>query len=286
MTIGKIAIITDSTNNLPEEFISQYQIKVVPLTLIIGAQTYLDGVDMRPEDFYKRLTSEKKHPTTSQPAPGDFLKAYQAAKEDGAEQIIVITISSAMSGTMESAKMAAVNFNIPVTIIDSKSNTMGLGWQVLACARAIETGATVEEIVAIVDNVRQHLHLHVLLDTLEFLFKGGRIAGAAKLVNNVLKIKPQIRVNHATGSVEPVEISRTRVKAINALYSTFKKKLDITKPLRIAILHNDALEEAKALAARIIAELKPIELIITLTSPVLGVHTGPQAIALAGYYEE
>lgn len=285
MTSGKIAIITDSTNNLPEEFISQYQIKVVPLTLVIGTQSYLDGVDMRPEDFYKRLTSEKNHPTTSQPAPGDFLNVYQAAKEDGAEQILVITISSAMSGTMESAKMAAKNIDIPVTIIDSKSNTMGLGWQVLACARARETGATVEEIVAIVDDVREHLHLHVLLDTLEFLFKGGRIAGAAKLVNNVLKIKPQIRVNHATGSVEPVEISRTRAKAIDALYSTFKKKLDLTKPLRIAILHNDALDDARALADRVIAELKPIELIIALTSPVLGVHTGPQAIALAGYSE-
>lgn len=285
MTNEKIAIITDSTNNLPADIISQYHIKVVPLTLVIGNETYLDGIEMRPEVFYKRLTSEKVHPTTSQPGPGDFFKAYQAAKEEGAEEIIVLTISSAMSGTIESARMAAKKFEIPVTIIDSKSNTMGLGWQVLACARARETGASVSEIVAIVDNVREHLHLHVLLDTLEYLFKGGRIAGAAKLVNNVLKIKPQIRVNHATGSVEPVDISRTRAKALESLYSAFSKKLDLARPLRIAILHNDALEEAKALAEKVAAELKPVELIIQLTSPVLGVHTGPQAIGLAGYYE-
>jgi len=157
---------------------------------------------------------------------------------------------------------------------------------VLACARARETGASVNEMVTIVDNVRENLHLHVLLDTLEFLFKGGRIAGAAKLVNNVLKIKPQIRVNHVTGSVEAVDISRTRAKAIESLYSTFIKKLDLTKPLRIAILHNDAIEDAKALAEKIISELKPIELIIALTSPVLGVHTGPNAIALSGYSEK
>jgi DegV family protein with EDD domain len=285
MTTAKIAIITDSTNNLPEEIISQYQIKVVPLTLVMGNQTYLDGVEMLAEDFYKRLSSEKTHPTTSQPAPGDFLKAYVAAKEEGAEQIIVLTISSAMSGTIESARMAAKNMDIPVTIVDSKSNTMGLGWQVLACARARETGANVSEIVTILDNIREHLHLHVLLDTLEYLFKGGRIAGAAKLVNNVLKIKPQIRVNHATGAVEPVDISRTRAKAIEGLYAAFIKKLDLSKPLRIAILHNDALEDAKALAEKVMAELKPVELIIALTSPVLGVHTGPQAIALAGYFE-
>ncbi|HCS38968.1 MAG TPA: hypothetical protein DIW44_05210 [Anaerolineaceae bacterium] len=285
MTIGKIAIITDSTNNLPPEFISQYQIKVVPLTIVIDQQSYLDGVDLRPEDFYKRLIVEKIHPTTSQPAPGDFLNAYQNAKDEGAEQIIVLTISSAMSGTMESAKMAAKNIDIPVTIIDSKSNTMGLGWQVLACARARDAGSKVNEIVSIVDNVREHLHLHVLLDTLEYLFKGGRMAGAAKWVNNVLKIKPQIRVNHATGSVEAVDVSRTRAKAIDTLYSTFVKKLDITKPLRIAILHNDSIEDAKALAEKVVAELKPIELIIAITSPVLGVHTGPQAIAMAGYSE-
>jgi DegV family protein with EDD domain len=286
MTIEKIAIITDSTNNLPAEFISQYQIKVVPLTIVIGSQSYLDGVDIHPKEFYQRLIVEKNHPTTSQPAPGDFLAAYQNAKDEGAEQIVVITISSAMSGTMESARMAAKNIDIPVTIIDSKSNTMGLGWQVLACARARETGASVNEMVTIVDNVRENLHLHVLLDTLEFLFKGGRIAGAAKLVNNVLKIKPQIRVNHVTGSVEAVDISRTRAKAIESLYSTFIKKLDLTKPLRIAILHNDALDDAKALAEKVVAELKPIELIIELTSPVLGVHTGPNAIALSGYSEK
>lgn len=285
MTAGKIAIITDSTNNLPAEFIAQYEITVVPLTLVIDGQSYLDGVDIQAEDFYKRLSSEKIHPTTSQPAPGDFLNAYLAAKADGAEQIVVLTISSAMSGTIESARMAAKNIDIPVTIIDSKSNTMGLGWQVLACARARETGLDVNAIVAAVDTVREHLHLHVMLDTLEYLFKGGRIAGAAKLVNNVLKIKPQIRVNHATGSVEPIDISRTRAKAIESLYSAFIKKLDLTKPLRIAILHNDALEEVKLLAEKIIAELKPIELIIAITSPVLGVHTGPQAIALAGYSE-
>ncbi|EKD89146.1 MAG: EDD protein [uncultured bacterium] len=139
--------------------------------------------------------------------------------------------------------------------------------------------------MSIVDNVREHLHLHVLLDTLEYLFKGGRMAGAAKWVNNVLKIKPQIRVNHATGSVEAVDVSRTRAKAIDTLYSTFVKKLDITKPLRIAILHNDSIEDAKALAEKVVAELKPIELIIAITSPVLGVHTGPQAIAMAGYSE-
>lgn len=281
----KISIITDSTNDLPKELIDQFGIRVVPLTIVWNGQAYLDGVDIRAEEFYKRLDIDPAHPTTSQPAPGDFLKAYQSARQAGAEEIIVITISSAMSGTFESARTAAANMDIPVHVIDSKSNSMSLGWQLLACARAREKGVGVAEILKIVDEVRSRLHYHIVLDTLVYLFKGGRIAGAAKLVNSVLKIKPQIRVNHNSGTVEPGDISRTRLKAIEALYTSFFKKVDITKPLRIAVLHNDALEEAKELAEKIQAEFNPVELIIGIVSPVLGVHTGPRAIALCGYNE-
>ncbi len=285
MVDKKIAIITDSTNDLPKELLDQYEIRVVPLTIVWNGKPYLDGVDIHAEEFYKRLIVDPSHPTTSQPAPGDFLKTFQSAKKAGAEEIIVITISSAMSGTFESARTAASNFDLPVHVVDSKSNSMSLGWQLLACARARENGADVSDILKAVEEVRSKLHYHIVLDTLVYLFKGGRIAGAAKLVNSVLKIKPQIRVNHNSGTVEPGDISRTRVKAIESLYSSFFKKLDVTKPLRIAVLHNDALDEAKELAEKIRAEFNPVELIIGIVSPVLGVHTGPRAIALCGYSE-
>jgi DegV family protein with EDD domain len=285
MVHKKIAIITDSTNDLPETLIKQYEILTVPLTIVWDGQQYLDGVDLKAVDFYNRLETEHTHPTTSQPAPGDFLKAFKIAKESGAEEIVVITISSAMSGTIESARTAAKNIDIPVHVVDSKSNSMSLGWQLLACARERELNGDISGMLAVVETVREKLHYHIVLDTLEYLFKGGRIAGAAKLLNNVLKIKPQIRVNHNTGTVEPGDISRTRVKAIESLYSSFFKKLDITKPLRIAVLHNNALEEANALAEKIRLEYHPIELIISIVSPVLGVHTGPHAIALCGYNE-
>lgn len=281
----KIAIITDSTNDLPGSLLEEYEISVVPLTIIWNGCQYLDGVDIQAEEFYQRLESDPNRPTTSQPTPGDFLKVYELAKQGGAEEIIVLTISSAMSGTIESARTAAVNFDIPVHIIDSRSNSMSLGWQVLACARARSTGADAKTMIYAAEEVRSRLHYHIVLDTLEYLFKGGRIAGAAKLLSGILKIKPQIRVNHTTGSVEAGDISRTRIKAIDALYSSFINKLDTSKPMRIAVLHNNALEEAKALATKIQAEFHPIELIIGIVSPVLGVHTGPGAIALCGYSE-
>ena len=281
----KIALITDSTNDLPQALRVQYAISVVPLTIVWGGQPYLDGVDLQAEDFYKRLAVDPDHPTTSQPSPGDFLKAFEKVKKEGAEGIVVITISSAMSGTMESARSAAQNFNIPVHIIDSRSNSMSLGWQLLACARAREAGADVSGIIAAAEAVRTQSHYHIVLDTMEYLFKGGRIAGAAKFLNGVLKVKPQIRVNHQSGLVEPIDISRTRARALESLYSGFFKKLDTSRPMRIAVLHNNAPEEAQALADKIIAEFKPVELIIGIVSPVLGVHTGPRAIALCGYSE-
>jgi len=118
---------------------------------------------------------------------------------------------------------------------------------------------------------------------LEYLVKGGRIAGAAKFIGNVLNIKPQIRVNHQSGSVEAGDVSRTRARALETLYSGFFKKVDVSQPLHIAVLHNAAYEDAQVLADRITAEHENVELIIGIVSPVLGAHTGPRAVALCGY---
>jgi DegV family protein with EDD domain len=281
----KIALITDSTNDLPQTLREQYKIAVVPLTIVWGGQQYLDGVDMRAKEFYERLKQDPVHPTTSQPTPGDFLTAYEAARSGGAEDIVVCTISGAMSGTIESARLAAQNFSSPVTILDSKSNSMSLGWQLLAMARAREQGAGVEEMKQAATAVRDRLHYHIVLDTLDYLIRGGRIGSAARMIGNMLKIKPQIRVNHQTGSVEPGDISTTRTKAIASLYSSFFKKMDTTKLMRIAVLHNGVEDDALELANKVRNDYNPIELVTGIVSPVLGVHTGPGAIALCGYSE-
>lgn len=281
----KIVIITDSTNDLPIEYRDRYDIRVVPLTIVWGKDQFLDGVEITADEFYTGLESSTSHPTTSQPAPRDFLIAYDKALAEGATEILVLTISGAMSGTIESARAAAEGYQIPVHILDSKSNSMSLGWEILAAARARENGADIDGMIKAVEEVRDNLHFHIVLDTLEYLVKGGRIAGAARFIGNVLNIKPQIRVNHHTGSVEAGEISRTRNRAIESLYTGFFKKLDLTKKIHIAVLHNAALQEAEALAAKIQEEYHPAELIIGIVSPVLGTHTGPRAIALCGYSE-
>ena len=251
MAFENIALITDSTNDLPHELREQYQITVVPLTIVWGDKQYLDGVDMPAQEFYERLKQDPVHPTTSQPTPGSFLAAYESARASGAKDIVVCTISSAMSGTIESARLAAQSFSMPVTIVDSKSNSMSLGWQVLAMARAREEGAGVDGMKQAAAAVRERLHYHIVLDTLDYLIRGGRIGSAARMIGNMLKIKPQIRVNHQTGSVEPGDISTTRKKAIESLYSSFFKKMDASKPMHIAVLHNGVEEDAQELTDRV-----------------------------------
>ena len=279
----KIALITDSTCDLPQELVDKYEVKVVPLTIVWGDEQYLDGVDLKAEDFYCRLDEDSTIPTTSQPTPQQMVKAYEDARDSGAEEILMVTISSAMSGTFESALKAAELVDIPVCVLDSRSNSMSLGWQVLAAARAREAGGGVEEMVKAADDARSSMVYIITLDTLDYLHKGGRIGGASHFIGNLLNLKPQISVDHQSGTVAGGRRSRTRKKALADLYEDFFNQLDLKKELRIAVLHNAAWEEAQELAQKIEAEFQPDEIILSIVSPILGVHTGPRAIAICGY---
>jgi DegV family protein with EDD domain len=282
---NRIALVTDSTCDIPPAWREEYEIAIVPLTIIFGDEQYLDGVDLSAEAFYDRLLAQQVYPGTSQPTPRAFLEAYQAAAANGAEQVLVITISGAMSGTIQSAKQAAETSPIPVAILDSKSNSMGLGWQVIAAARAREAGADLDGMVAAALKAQKRMAYYITLDTIEYLSKGGRIGGAAKFLNSVLKIRPMIYVNHESGTVGAALPSRTRKDAIEALYTQFFRHLRTDLPAHITVLHNAALEEAQALADRIRRDFSPREIFISIVSPVLGVHTGPRALALCGYNE-
>lgn len=279
----RTALITDSTCDLPETYLQEYGIKVVPLTIIWGEEQFLDGVDLAPEDFYQRLESEATIPTTSQPTPQQMLQVYEEAWKEGAEEILMITISSAMSGTYASACKAADLIEIPVQVLDSKANSMSLGWQVLAAARARGQGGDIHRMIQAANDARGSMVYIISLDTLEYLHKGGRIGGASHFIGNLLNLKPQISVDHQTGEVAGGRRSRTRKKALADLYQDFFSQMDHKKVLRIAVLHNAALEEAQELVSRIEKEIQPAEVILSIVSPVLGVHTGPRAIAICGY---
>lgn len=283
MTTHRIALITDSTSDIPEDIRQEHDIRVVPLYIIWGDEQLRDRVDIEVDAFYKRLPIDRNHPSTSQPSPGDFLKAYEDARDAGAEEIVVITISSALSGTFQSAKQAADMIDIPVHLHDSRSASMGLGWQVIAAAKARGHGHKAEDIIAIADRARRSMVFIVTLNTLDYLHKGGRINSAARFFGTMLNIKPQIYIDHETGLVEAGERTRTRKKSLENTYRSFFNQVNMGKKLHLSVLHNDALPEAQDIAFRIRKEFHVEDVFISTVSPVLGVHTGPQAIALCGY---
>jgi len=279
----KIAIITDSTSDIPDEWRKLFDITIIPLTIVWDEKQFLDGQDITPEAFYERLGKDPVHPTTSQPTPQSFLSAFQDAADKGYDEILVITISSAMSGTILSARQAAENSPIPVHIVDGKSNSMGLGWQVIAAARARDNGAELNTMLSIIEKVRTNLAYYISLDTMDYLVKGGRFGDAIKFLNSVIKVRPLILVNHESGTVGASIPARSRSGAIDGLFKQFFKNINTELPLHITVLHNAAYEEAKELADRVINTYHPKEIFISIVSPILGVHTGPRAIALCGY---
>ncbi len=283
MNHHRVALITDSTCDIPRALIERYEIIVVPMVLIWGDEMFRDRIDMAPKTFYQRLTEDAEYPTTAHPTPEGFLATYEEAIQAGAEEIVVIAISSEQSGAFHSASQAATMIDLPVQLYDSRSNTMGLGWQVLAAARAREDGADARAMIQAADGVRHHLAHYVFLDTMEYLHKGGRIGGATRLIGSLLDIKPLVYVDRDTGTVEAAGRVRSRKRGLEALYRRFFEDLDIQKRMHIAVMHGNAPEDAERIADRIKREYSPAELLVGITGPVLGVHTGPGAIALCGY---
>jgi DegV family protein with EDD domain len=280
-----ISIITDSTCDIPDTLIEEYGIVVVPLTIIWGDEQYKDRVDLQPEEFYKRLAVDPRRPTTAQAGIPDFQQAYEKAAAEGADEILCITISSAMSGTYNMAVSAAENMKTVVHVVDSKGPTMTLGWQVLEAARGRAAGLDVHAILARLETIRKRMVQLVAMDTLEYLQRGGRIGKAVKWVGVMMNVKPLVSINHVSGLVEPVSLARTQKALIETMYNKFYEMLQGRKNMHVAVLHGNALAKAEELAERIRKEYNPVELLVNITGPVLGVNTGPGALALCGYAE-
>jgi DegV family protein with EDD domain len=279
----RIAIVTDSTCDIPANWLKQYQINVVPMTIIFEDEQYLDGVQITAKDFYKRLANSPIRPTTSQPSPEVFVEVFKKAAEAGAEEIVTMVISSAMSGTYASAEQAGQQMDIPVYVHDSLNNSMGLGWQVMAAARARENGEDAVAMLVAAQKVRESMVYYISLDTIEYLAKGGRIGGAVAFANSVLKIKPLIYVRPDTGTVAPGIPARSRAAALEGLYREFFRHIDTNKRMHITVLHNAAEDEALAIEKQIKKEYTPEELFVSIVTPTLGAHTGPRTVALCGY---
>jgi DegV family protein with EDD domain len=276
----RVAVITDSTAYLPEEILNKYHITITPLSIIWEENTYRDGVDIQPGDFYKRLSSSKLMPTTSQVTIASMKNAFESLLEQGYD-VLGIFISSKFSGTVQSAQQAREM--IPgaegkIAIIDSLSTTMAMGWPVLTTARAAQAGENLVTCQKVAEAARDHSGVLFMVETLEYLRRGGRIGGAQALLGTILNIKPVLEMRQ--GQIEPVERIRTKTKALERVLELVAERIADQKPVRLAAVHANAEAEASSLLEAACAKLNPIETFCCPLSPVVGSHAGPGTVAL------
>ena len=279
--MSKIAIVTDSTAYIPSDLIQKHNLTVAPQVLIWGEETFEDGVDIQPDEFYARLKTSKAMPTTSQVSISKMKSTFEDLVKQGYD-VLAIFLSAKLSGTIQSAIQAKDMMDEAgekVTFIDSNSTAMALGFQVLTVARAVEDGANLEEAVALAEKAREHTGVYFAVDTLEFLHRGGRIGGAQRFLGTALNMKPVLAVQG--GRVEAVERIRTKSKAIDRVFELVMEQCQGKSPIHLATLHAAAEDEARTLLNKAAKELNPTESILTSVSPVVGTHAGPGTVGLA-----
>jgi DegV family protein with EDD domain len=277
----KVAIITDSTCYLPTEYVKKYNISVAPQVLIWGEETFQDGVDIQPVEYYKRLKNAKIMPSTSQVIPKTFVDMYQKLLKQE-YQVLCILISNVLSGTIASAIQAidlVRGAKDHVAIVDSYATSMAMGFQVLETAKLAATGASLDECKIFAEKTRDHTGVVFAVETLEFLHRGGRIGGASRFLGTALNIKPILELRE--GKVEPIERVRTRTKSLERLIELIEDRIGGRTPVRIAALHANSEEDARYVLNQATQRIKTVEAILADVSPVVGTHAGPGTVGLA-----
>ncbi|MBI5877012.1 MAG: DegV family protein [Chloroflexi bacterium] len=271
-----IAIVTDSTCDLPASLVHALQIHVVPCNVHFGTEMFREGIDLNNEQFFQRLRTSPELPKTSQPSVGAFLEVYQPLATR-ASAIVSVHLAGKLSGTLQSATLAAKEITgIPIATIDSGSCSMGIGWLAVIAARAAQAGQEFDSIVRTVTDARERLRVLALLENLTNVLKGGRLGKAEAMLGTMFSVKPIIAIDH--GEVKPVEKIRTWGRAVSRL----AEMTQLFAPCdEVAVLHAQAPGEAEALAARLSAFHPRDRMVVTEVGAVLGTHTGVGAVGIA-----
>ncbi len=280
--MSKIAIVTDSSASLPRELVERYGIHIVPILLIHKGRTYRDGVDITPQELYRRLREDRHLPTTSAPSVGDFLRVYARLSQE-AEGIVSIHLSPKLSAVYTAALTASrMVEGVPIRVVDCRTAAMGQGFVVLEAARAADEGCNLAEVLHRIEHISSRINILATLDTLEYLHRSGRVPAAAALLGSLLKIKPIFYLED--GHADVLEKPRTRAKAVQRMLEIMETRVG-SNPVHVAVMHADALEEAKRLRGEVASRFNCVELFITEFTPVMGAHTGPGLLGLAFWAE-
>lgn len=269
------AIVTDSTSDIPPELSSRYGIHIVRNLLTIEGQNLEDGVDISREELYTRLPVLRSTPQTGTASPGVYTKLYTSLFRDGVDAIISIHPSARMSGVFNAANVAAQTFRGRVEVFDSAQISLALGFQAILAAQAASEGASLEKLRALLTELRARAALVAMLDTLEYAHRSGRISWAQARLGDMLRIKPMIEIKD--GVIQSIGEARTRRKGILRLKELIARK---GRLFRLAVLHTNAVEDAREFAASVQTDLPEPPLVVNVT-PAIGVHAGPQALGFA-----
>ena len=272
-----VKVITDSTADLPPALAEELGITVVPLNVHFGTEVYRDGVEITADEFYRRLVTASRLPTTSQPTPGDFLSAYDEMGQT-TDEILSVHVSAKLSGTMNSATQAREEYGgaCRIEIIDSLQGSMGLGMLAIAAAEAARRGDSLDDVVTETRAAIPKVGFIGLLDTLEYLEKGGRIGKAQAFMGSLLRIKPLLTIRD--GEAHPLERARTRAKGVDRMCELVQAEM----PLKdLAVVYTTTPDEALALAQRLQSHLPQGEVILSQVGPVVGTYLGPGVLGVA-----
>lgn len=276
----KVAIVTDGASSLTPAMGKEYGLDVAPVYVTFNGETYLSGVNLDAAEFYRLLRANEKLPTTAQPTAQDFIDIYTKLAED-VDEIVTVVISHHMSATLQSALMAQEQFKtVPVHVVDSESVTLGLGMMAIAAARAAAQGQDAQQVLQLLEKIKQSMNVIFTVETLEYLQKGGRIGGATAFLGSALNIKPILYIKN--GRIEPLERVRMRKRAIARLLELAEEKVGASEA-HFAVLHCEADVEARELGEQVKAKFNCAELVIAEAGPVIGTHAGPGTLGL-GFY--
>ncbi|HEX3010659.1 MAG TPA: DegV family protein [Syntrophomonadaceae bacterium] len=278
--VEKIALLTDSACDIPQELIKKLNIKILPLKIIYPGREYSDRVDIEPQDVYDKMPDEI--PKTSMPCLGEIKNAIEKIKNEGFTHLLAIHLSSGLSGTFQAVQMAARDIdNMIVTVFDSKTLSIAEGWMVLEAARNIAQGLSFDKVVEQLNKLKPKIQVYYVLETLEYLRLGGRIGKVAAMLGEFLHLKPIISVDEE-GKYFTYCKARGRRKSIERLIQIVEENVK-DKPARLAVMHGGAKKEAEEILQRLrqLPNLK--EIITSDISPALGVHTGPGLLGVSFY---
>ncbi|MBS7345730.1 MAG: DegV family protein [Caryophanon sp.] len=281
--MGRIHIVTDSTCDLSNEELQQLNIHVVPLTIQLGGQTYIDRVEIGQEEFLHKMAEVKELPKSSQPAPGKFVEIYESLATEPGDRIISIHMTGGMSGTVQSARQAAEMTDVDVTVVDSFFIAWGLAFQLREAAKLREEGASVEDIVARLDVVRANTRLFVVVDTLENLMKGGRIGRGMGLLGSFLNIKPIATMDE--GSLLQVAKVRSHKQVVKYCFEQYEQETAGKTVKAVGISHADGMSTMGQPLKELIEQSGFTNVDTAFTCPIISTHTGPGAIGFMYFAE-